>query len=144
PTPRPLVLGVDFSGAGPIDLPDLPHVRAFRKPGAGLFDDAERLRNFLTANHVAIVAVAVLSDRNVELELTVEAVGMVLANVERRTARPERRSGHAQFDRLVDRQLADADGPVHENRIVGQKLVVLFKPRFHPVAESLHAADPAF
>jgi hypothetical protein len=110
------------------------------KLGDRLADDAHRLAHLLAADEVAVVAVALGADRDVEVVLLVAAVRLVLAQVERHAARPQVRAREAVGDRVLLGDDADAGGPVGEDLVPGQEVQDLLEERQELVAEGEDAA----
>ena len=71
-----------------------------------LSHDAHRLAHFFPADQIAVVTVAVLADRNIEVHFGIAFIGLRLAQVPRRAGAAhqsaEFRKGWSQFERLAD------------------------------------------
>src|SRR4030095_1059701 len=78
------------------------------QPVDTLPDDAVRLPELLDAHQVAVVAVAVLADRDVELHAVVDLVGLLLAQVPGDARAAQHRAGEAEGERALGRDHADA------------------------------------
>ncbi len=58
-------------------------------------DDAHRLAHLLHAHEVAVVAIAVLADRNIEIHLVIDVIGLRLAQIPRDARAAQHRAGEA-------------------------------------------------
>ena len=108
---------------------------------ARLFHDADRLPHLLHADQIAVVAVAVLADRNVELELLVALVGLRLAQVPGGAGAAHHDARKAPGERLFERDDADVDVALLEYPVAGQQrleIVADFKER---IAEGVDVVD---
>ena len=101
----------------------LRHDRTVRQLRQRLTNDPHRLADLLQAHQVAVVGVAVRADRDVPVEAVVDAVRLVLAQVELHAGRPQHRAGHAEVDRLFRAQPADVARARDENLVVRQQPV---------------------
>ena len=110
------------------DLVVVDHHRAgvLAQPVDALLDDAVRLAEFLDAHEVAVVAVAVLAHRDVELHAVVDGVGLLLAQIPFDARAAQHRPGEAERKRALRRDDADADGALLPDAVLGeQRLVVV-------------------
>ena len=114
---RPLELGPLGRG----DLLILELDRSLGHPIEALGHDLERLAHLGHAHHVAIEAVAVAADRDVEVELLVDLVGLALAQIPREPGGAQHGPGEAQVLRLVGGDHADVDQPLAEDPVVGDQ-----------------------
>src|SRR5690606_38510921 len=95
------------------------------QPFHALLDDAGGLPHLGHADQVAVVAVAVDADRDVELDLGVLRVRLLLAQVPGHARTTQHRAGHAPGQRLLGRDHADADGALLPDAVVGEQGLVL-------------------
>src|SRR3990172_5176393 len=93
-----------------------------------LFDDAHRLPHLLQPYQVAVVHVAVVPDRHLEVEAVVHAVRLVLPQVPRHARSPQHRPAQPVGDRLLRREDADALAPRDEDLVLRQQLVKVADP----------------
>ena len=70
---------------------------------------------------IAVVAVAVLADRNVEIELVVALVGLRLAQIPGGAGAAHHHAGKAPLPGVVERDDADVDVALLEDAVVGQQ-----------------------
>ena len=99
---------VDASAGRRRDLLVLDPVVTGREQVEDLPDDLDRLADLVDADRVAVEAVAVAADDDVEVDLLVEEVGHVAPEVPRHAGGPQDRTGGAERDRLLGRDHADA------------------------------------
>ncbi len=95
------------------------------QPVDALLDDAVGLAHLFDAHQVAVVGVAVDADRNVEVHLVVDVVGLVLAQVPHDAGAAQHRAGEAEVQRALGRDDADADGALLPDAVVGQQRFVV-------------------
>src|SRR6202034_4750522 len=74
-----------------------------------LFHDADGLAHLFHANAVAVVAIAVLADRNVEIHLGVAFIRLRLSQIPRRTRAAHHHARATPFPGLFERHHADID-----------------------------------
>ncbi len=67
------------------------------QPVDALLDDAVGLAHLLDAHQVAVVAVAVGADRDIEIELVVDLIGLLLAQVPLDAGTTQHRPGQAHL-----------------------------------------------
>ena len=79
--------------------------------------------HLLHANQVAIVVVARLAHRNIEVESVVDQVRLGLANVITDPGRAKAWTGEAVAHRVLGRDHAQPAQAVHENAVSGKKTV---------------------
>src|SRR5207249_2330390 len=77
--------------------------------GDALLHDADRLAHLLHAEAVAVVAVAVLADRNVEIHLGVALIGLRLAQVPGRARAAHHHARETPLPAVLDANHADID-----------------------------------
>ncbi len=100
------------------------------QPVDALLDDAVRLAHLLDAHQVAVVAVAVLAHRDVEVHVRIGGVGLFLAQVPRNAGAADHRTRETQAQRPLRTHDADADGALLPDAIVReQRLVLVNEPR---------------
>lgn len=83
-------------------------------------DDSQRLAELLHAAEVAVIAVAVDTDRDVELDLVVGVVGLGLADVKGDAGAAEHDAREGEVDGLGGRDDADALETVDPDAVVRQ------------------------
>ena len=86
-----------------------------------LVDDAQALAEFFHAAEVAVVAVAVDADGDVELDLVVRVVGLAFAHVPGDAAAAEHDAGEGVVERVGGGDDADALGPAFPDPVVRQQ-----------------------
>lgn len=94
-----------------------------------LLDDAEGLPELLDAAEVAVVAVSVLADGHVELDLVVCIVGCDFADVPGDAGATEHHAGEAVVKSLLGGDLADANGTALPDTVTGDDLLDLINAR---------------
>src|SRR5262245_28829837 len=108
-----------------------------------LAEDAHRLLDLLDAHEVAVEAVAVGADGDVELELGVDRVRVVLADVVVEAARARDRAGLAPADRVLAAHLPDARHAVVEDLVVVEQALALGQDALDLAQRLDQLADPA-
>src|SRR5262249_17604631 len=100
-------------------VPDRNRPRAFRGPQLfqTLLHDAYRLPHLLHAHEITVVAVAVLADRDVEIEFRVTFVGLRLAQIPRGAAAAHQTGAKRPGPRVWKRVCADAAVGVLEDAV---------------------------
>ncbi len=88
-----------------------------------LLHDAERLAHLFHADEVAVVAVAVLADRNVEVVVLVAVVGLALAQVPGHARAAHHHAREAVGERLFLGHHADVDVALLEDAVRGHQAV---------------------
>ena len=88
-----------------------------------LVNDAERLTELLHTTEVTVVAVTVLTDGYVELDLTVCVVRLGLADVPGNTRTAEHDTSKGVVEGISSRNDTDTLGPALPDTVVGQKLL---------------------
>ena len=108
------------------DLEVAQHHRAgiLAQPLHALLDDLVRLAHFLDAHEVAVVAVAVAAERDVEVDLVVARVRLLLAQVPRDAGAAQHGARHAPRHRLLRRDDADADRALLPDAVLGEQRLV--------------------
>ena len=94
------------------------------QPGDTLLDDAVRLPHFFHAHQVAVVAVAVDANGNIELHPVVNLVGLLPAQIPRHTRPAQHGTREAQRHRALRCDHADAHGALLPDPVVGQQFFV--------------------
>src|SRR5258708_8540237 len=103
------------------------------QPVDALLDDAVGLAHLVHAHEIAVVAIAVGADRDVEVELVVNLVRLLLAQVPRDARAAQHGPREAQRLRALRRDHADADGALLPDAVAGeQRLVVVHVLREAP------------
>src|SRR5262249_42112002 len=86
-----------------------------------LLHDAHRLAHFLHADAVAVVAVAVLADRNVEIHLRISLVRLRLAQIPRRPGTAHHHAREAPRPGISELHDTDVDIALLEDAVAGQQ-----------------------
>ena len=119
-----------------------------------LVDDMQALAHLLYAHEIAVVAVAVPADGNVEAVILIAVVGLRLAQVPGKAGGAQHRPREAPVQRVLRRDDADIDRALLEDAVFGQErldIVDHFRKRRAPlpyVADQagrhipVHAAGP--
>src|SRR4029079_2231786 len=81
--------------------------------------DAHRLSHLFHADAVAVVAVAVLADRDVEIHLGIALVGLRLAQIPGRARAAHHHAGEAPLPGVIERDDADIDIALLEDAVAG-------------------------
>src|SRR4029079_9669360 len=110
-------------------------------PLAALLHEAHRLAHLLHANEIAVVAIAVLADRDVELKLAVAFVRLALAQVPRGTRAPHHDAGEALRPGIVELDHADIDIALLENAVVGEQALDVVADLEKRIAEGVDVGD---
>jgi hypothetical protein len=107
------------------DLVVLDADRAGRHLVEALVDDAQRLTELLHAAQVTVVAVAIDTNRDIELDLAVSVIGGALANIPRNAGTTEHHTGKGQVEGVSGRDHADSLETVDPDTVVRQHLLSL-------------------
>ena len=118
-------------------------VGPFRHIVQALADDAQALPYLLYPHHRPVVAVALVADGHLELELVVAAVRAIAAQVEVHPRRPQRGAGDTPFQRLPGAVAADVHGALLEDAVIHGHHLVVIQARRHAVDEFPHQPIPA-
>src|SRR3546814_3501195 len=92
---------------------------------------------------IAVEAVAVLADRDVELELVVAVVGLRLAQVPRHARAAQHRPREAPVVGLLRAHHADVDSALAEDAVVGEQNLYVVDHLGEGVAEAQDVVDEA-
>ena len=111
------------------------------KPLAALLHDADRLAHLLHAYEVAVVAVAVLADGDVEFELGVAFVRLRLAQVPGRARAAHHDAGEAARPGVVELDDADIDVALLEDAVVGEQPLDVVAGLQERIAEGVDVGD---
>ena len=118
------------------------------QPVNTLFDDAYGLAHFFHAAEVAVVAVAVDADGDVEIHLVVHFIRLFLTHVPFHARTAQHDAGKAFLHGALGGDDADADGTLFPNAVVGQEgfeCVDVFREAFaEGVDEVEHGAFAGF
>ena len=101
----------------------------------------DRLAHLLHADAVAIVIVAVLADRNVEIELGVALVGLRLAQIPRRARSAHHHAGKTPGPGVGERDHADVDVALLEDAVAGQQVFEIVADLEERIAERPDVVD---
>ena len=105
------------------DLAIVDHhrTRIGAQPLDALLDDAVGLAHFFDAHQVAVVAVAVHADGDVEVHVGIDLVGLLLAQVPGDARAAQHRPGEAQLHRALGRDDADVHRALLPDAVVGEQ-----------------------
>ena len=106
-----------------------------------LLHDADRLAHLVHANQVAVVAIAVLADRHIELEPVVALVGLRLAQVPGIARAAHHHAGKAPLPGILGRHHADIGVALHIDAVAGQQLFEVVEDQKERVAERTDVVD---
>ena len=106
-----------------------------------LLHDARGLPHLLHADAVAVVAVAVLADRDVELEFLVALVGLRLAQIPRRARPAHHDPREPPRPRLVERDDSDVNVALLEDPVVRQQAFEVVADLQERIAEVPYLVD---
>src|SRR5581483_12118925 len=101
--------------------------------------DLHRLADLGQAYKVAVVAVAVLAYRDIEIEPVVDAVGLVLAQVKLQAGATQHGAGSAVVNRVFNRQAPDVARTSNEDLVVRKQLVQVVRADERLLADPTHA-----
>src|SRR6202042_789256 len=107
---RPYLAVIDHGGA-----------RIRLQPCDALVDYARRLAQFFDANQVAIVAIAVDADGNVEIHAIVYLIGLLLAQVPLDPGAAQHGPGEPQLHRAFGTHHADVHGALLPDAVVREQ-----------------------
>ena len=96
--------------------------------GGALPDDRDALAHLLHADEIAVVAVAVLADGDVEFHLVVSGIGLRLAQVPGGAGGAQHRSAEAPVECVLQRHDPDVDQALLEDPVLGQEIVDIVEP----------------
>ncbi len=100
-----------------------------------LFHDVVRLAHFLHAHHITVVAVAVLADRNLKIEIGIAFVRLRTAQIPGDARRAQHHPRHPPGERVAARHHADIDIALLEDPVVGEKALDVIEHFGEMVAE---------
>ncbi len=106
-----------------------------------LLHDAHGLAHFFHADQVAVVAVAVLADRNVEIHLGIAFVRLRLAQIPGRARAAHHHAGKTPFPCLLQRDHADVDVALLEDAVAGEQPVEIVDHAQERIAPGLDIVD---
>ena len=109
--------------------------------GDALLHDAHGLAHLFHADAVAVVAVAVLADRNVEIHLGVALVRLRLAQIPRRARAAHHHAGEAPLPGLLQRHHADIDVALLEDAVAGEQRFEIVDDLQERIAPGLDIVD---
>ena len=109
--------------------------------GDALLHDADRLAHLFHADAVAVVAVAVLADRDVEIHLGVALVGLRLAQIPGGARAAHHHAGEAPLPGVLERHHADVDVALLEDAVVGEQPFEIVADLQERIAERLDVVD---
>ena len=106
-----------------------------------LLHDADRLPHLFHADAVAVVAVAVLADRNVEIQLRIALVGLRLAQIPGGARAAHHHAGEAPGPGVLQADHADVDVALLEDAVAGQQVFEIVADLEERIAERLDVVD---
>ena len=107
------------------------------QPVDALADETIRLTHLLDANQVAIVAIAVDPDRDVEIETVIHFIGLFFAQVPFDARSAQHGPGKTEIERALGADRANADRALFPDAIVGQQGFVFVDVTRKPVGKIL-------
>src|SRR5260370_21505169 len=108
---------------------------------AALLHDARRLAHLLHADEIAVVAIAVLADGNIEVHFLVAFVGLRLAQIPSRARAAHHHAGKSPGPALVERYDADVDVALLEDAIAGEQRLEIVADFEERIAEIVDVSD---
>ncbi len=135
---------IDFAHRRLHHLRDLGHDRTVGNFADGLVDDPQRLAHLLHAHHVPVEGVAILANRNFEIEIGVSRVGLGLAEIPFHAAGAQHRSGYAQRDAFPGGNLAHILGALNPDAVGGEQFLVFVNLGSHEIEKLFYLALKAF
>ncbi len=99
--------------------------RVGAQPVDALGDDAVRLAHFLDPHQVAVVAVAVRADRDVEIHPVVDFIGLLLAQVPGDAGAADHRAREPELQRALRRDHADVHRALFPDAVVREQGLVI-------------------
>src|SRR5260370_42450334 len=108
---------------------------------AALLHDACRLAHLLHANEIAVVAIAVLADGNVEVHFLIAFVGLRFAQVPRRARAAHHHAGESPRPALGERDDADVDVALLEDAVAGEQRLEIVADFEERIAEIVDVVD---
>ncbi len=106
-----------------------------------LLDDAERLAHFIHADEIAIIAIAVLADGNVEVEFRINFVRLRAAQIPRHAGAAHHDAGKAPGLRIFRRHDADVGIALHENAVAREQRFEIVEHLLVRAAEIINVAQ---
>src|SRR6185437_9943820 len=106
-----------------------------------LLHDLRRLAHLLHADEIAVVAVAVLADRDVEIHFGIAFVRLRLAQVPGRARAAHHHAGEAPVPGVGQRHHANVDVALLEDAVVGQQRIEIVDHLEERIAESPDVVD---
>ena len=106
-----------------------------------LLHEFGRLAHLFHADEIAVEAVAVLADRDVEIELGIALVGLRLAQIPGCARPAHHHAGEAPVPGIGELDNADIDIALFENAIAGQQPVEIVDHLQKRIAESVDIVD---
>src|SRR6187402_889687 len=103
--------------------------------GEALLHDAHGLAHFLDANHEAIIAIALGTDRHLEIHAVIDVVRLRLADIPWNAGGADHRARETPGDRIVPRHEADIDVALLEDAVVGDEADRILEQTRHPLVE---------
>ncbi len=106
-----------------------------------LLHDLHRLAHLAHADQIAVVAVAVLADRNVEVEFGIALIGLGAAQVPGGAGAAHHHAGEAPLEALLQRHDADIDVALLEDAVIGEKAFDVVEHLVVAIAEMADVVD---
>src|SRR3954463_10138198 len=114
-----------------------------RKLVEALMENAHALPHLFHAHEVTIVAIAHRTNRDIELQLIVNEIGMRFAQVVIDAATTKIRASHPVINRDLFRQYTDIAGTINEDAVAGQQLLRFVEVDDHILEKLSTLVDPA-
>ncbi len=108
---------------------------------AALLHDARRLAHLLHADEIAVVAIAVLADGNIEVHFLVAFVGLRLAQIPSRARAAHHHAGKPPGPALGERDDADVDVALLEDAVAGEQRLEIVADFEERIAEIVDVVD---
>ena len=106
-----------------------------------LLHDADRLAHLFHADAIAVVTVAVLTHRNVEIHFGIAFVGLRLAQIPDRARAAHHHAGEAPRPGILELHDADIDVALLEDPVIGEQLFEIVADFEKRIAERLDVVD---
>ena len=107
-----------------------------------MLEDLDRFAHFEDADHVAVVDIAVIAERDAEVETRIHPVGVHFAEVVIHATGTEHRTGDASTDGERGREFPDALRAGHDDLVAGEERLEFVEEGAVAVGEFLRAREP--
>ena len=106
-----------------------------------LLHDLGGLAHLLHADEIAVVAVAVLADRNIEIEFGIALIGLRLAQIPGRARAAHHHAGEAPVPGVLQLDDGDVDIALLEDAVAGEQAVEIVDHLQERIAEGIDVVD---